>query len=686
MDSQEPTIEEKLVPFVEGALAEADRREVLQALPNSPALTQEVRQLKDVILALRTQAAQGMTYRSPVEAPPEQVVDYALQSEQWSRQSSRQFQLHMLESPSLAEEIEILRELEEDLEQRVEAAKPVPEMPGALRTAILETYGRPAPEPGWKKTLAAMVAWMAGMNLKVAAAACVLVVGGLAAGRYMHDQAKSRPSGGYAAVQNEKATGAAAPVSTPAAPSPPPPAGQVALLKEQVHPEDLPRLSRLLWQKQVSHSYRDGQIYVAQADYDKAWTALQINEKIAMAQPLETKPVKDDKKTDLEGGIIGTPDGSPAAAPARPPAPAVPPRPVTPVEAKKGDYRGPVTRPTAAVAVVPVEQPAAPEASRGPADDANRDVPGEPVLPAYEPARKSEGRRYTKARERDTYEAPPLPRQDKAPTQSARYSDQLPAYSHEPPKDITPMKSKGGPGRKPGEQFAQQSAVSPPPVVVPAPAPEQAANADMDPVAPPVQPINRPADQVASKVSGNKEARQEQKRTEEEAVGPTVAQAPRPLPPSATMDNLEKKGAERGYDESVNLGKIATGQAKSENTARPATKVAAGEAGGTLSNRAIQTSASASEGQQLKRQADNENFEVSGNAPFEVAMLPVAKKLVEELVGEAKVQMERKEDGHLLVTIRPTRSLSPQEVDKLRKVVREKLELQEEDTVVIRQP
>ena len=48
--------------------------------------------------------------------------------------------------------------------------------------------------------------------------------------------------------------------------------------------------------------------------------------------------------------------------------------------------------------------------------------------------------------------------------------------------------------------------------------------------------------------------------------------------------------------------------------------------------------------------------------------------------------MERKEDGHLLLTIRPARSLSPQEVDRLRKVVREKLELKEEDTVVIRQP
>ena len=79
MDSQDSNIEEKLVPFVEGALAEADRREVLQALPSHPALNQEVRQLREAIVALRGQAARGLSYQSPVEAPAEQVVDFALQ-------------------------------------------------------------------------------------------------------------------------------------------------------------------------------------------------------------------------------------------------------------------------------------------------------------------------------------------------------------------------------------------------------------------------------------------------------------------------------------------------------------------------------------------------------------------------------------------------------------------------------
>ena len=120
MDSHDSGIDEKLVPFVEGALAEADRREVLQALPQQPSLNQEVRQLREIIMTLRNQSAQGLTYRSPVESPPDQVVDYALQSEQWSRTATRQFQLQLLESPDLANEIAILRELEQGLQQPCE--------------------------------------------------------------------------------------------------------------------------------------------------------------------------------------------------------------------------------------------------------------------------------------------------------------------------------------------------------------------------------------------------------------------------------------------------------------------------------------------------------------------------------------------------------------------------------------
>ena len=84
--------------------------------------------------------------------------------------------------------------------------------------------------------------------------------------------------------------------------------------------------------------------------------------------------------------------------------------------------------------------------------------------------------------------------------------------------------------------------------------------------------------------------------------------------------------------------------------------------------------------------ATSDHFEVKAGQPFEVAMLPVAKKVVTDLVGDAKVKMERKEDGSLLVTVLPQRALTPVEIDSLRKELRKKLALKDEDTVVVRQP
>lgn len=710
MDSQDPTIEEKLVPFVEGALAEADRREVLQALPNQPALNQEVRQLREAIMALRSQAARGLSYQSPVEAPPEQVVDFALQGEQWSRQSSRQFQLHLLESASIADELSILRELEQDLQQRVEPSKSVPEMPAALRLAIQETYGKPPADPAWKRAAAAIVAWTAGLNLKVASAAlagCVLVVGAVSVGRYAHQQMESSSSTVAVSTAAPAAGGSASPALAAVATPESAPPGQVALLQEKVLPEDLPGLSRRLWTKQVSHSYRDGQIYVAQADFDKAWSALQMNnEKIAIAKPLRTGGIvpAEDKRTNLLDGVIGQLPAVGGRKETRPkPAPKPSSGAVADAAPVPGTMIGGVPDPVKAVEVA---LPPAPEASQG-----SYAPPPPPAPVSYAPAPRSKDRQeqpVVAQQERHSVPAatrPPV----QAATRRATYS--RPTHVAGPAQQNTARPSQmaydrvpSEPPLKGGDEGAVKSKISQvfqpkntrkensdqlkPADALPTPA-EPAVEAQ----APAVQPMQRPSapPRVNAAVTP---IRQQKAAVAVAAPAPINAPVTSPVsnnnldpateedntPPPPPQVSLETKKAETVRDRSENEdGRL---QNRSDDApGRPLAKQTYPESAG-----ASRVSMGASSSRAGLGKVQDESFQVQAGAPFEVAMLPVAKKLVEDLVGESKVQMERKEDGHLLVTIRPARSLSPQEVDKLRKVVREKLELKDEDTVVIRQP
>jgi len=219
-------------------------------------------------------------------------------------------------------------------------------------------------------------------------------------------------------------------------------------------------------------------------------------------------------------------------------------------------------------------------------------------------------------------------------------------------------------------------------------------------VAPVVQPIQKPVYAAAPKAPvsspmnnyvANKESKPDLK-TDEEGPVPQPASLPGAVAPAQV--STEQKGTVGGVKDKTDEAPRATTVvshpegAASTVASRSDAKATGGEAAvqsSAANHRSVAAGRVPRDGVVAKQQGD-EAFEVQGNAPFEVAMLPVAKKLVEEIVGEAKVQMERKEDGHLLVTIRPARSLSAQEVDKLRKVVREKLELEDEDTVVIRQP
>ena len=96
---------------------------------------------------------------------------------------------------------------------------------------------------------------------------------------------------------------------------------EVALFPEKVLPEDLPKLSRQLWDKKVSHTYRDGQIYVAPEDREEALLALNTNEQRMFAHA-ELRAEKVDAKPSIPGFTDSSADNH--YAPARPAAMAAP--------------------------------------------------------------------------------------------------------------------------------------------------------------------------------------------------------------------------------------------------------------------------------------------------------------------------------------------------------------------------
>lgn len=681
MDNREPTIEEKLVPFVEGALAEADRREVMQALPRDPALNQEARLLRETILLLRTQAAQGLTYQASAEVPLEQVVDFAHQGDQWSRQASRQFQLQMLESTDLAEEVSILRELEQELQQKVDSAGVIPPMSGALKNAIQECYAPPPREPGWKRPLALTLAWFAGLNLKVAGAAVAgvtVVVLGVGVGRYAHQQMQTSPTatGGLAV-----ATPTQSPVASPAiretVKAAAAPKGQVALLDEKVHPEDLPRLSRLLWQKQVSHSYRDGQIFVAEADVERAWGALSMNEKVASAKPLQTGPVPEDKPLASLDGIIGAlPEDRASNRPQSQP---------KPLEKGEASTQAPP------VPQVAIHLPAEPEVSRSVEQPVYRAAESRPAVAAaarnsVEPERRPAPQPVA-APQRVTapqgVAAPPATEQRAQPNQMAR----LPEPQQPVAPAVAPVSQAAGASRSSGESARRRVASEPDRVVSgnlpPAPATKEVglpAVASTGASAKDSEAIGAPRPQEIQALKPRSETHQANADTRNFKVESDEG----PLPSSVDISASKKKS-----DEGVKMvpaGRVGTTAESASGPVPAGMKPVPRLREGSRGPNQVASEPESKLSVASSAQAQEEGFSVPADAPFEVAMLPIAKKLVVDSVGEARVQMERQDSGFLLITIRPTRRLSDQEIEKLRKLLREKLELKDEDSIVVRQP
>lgn len=310
MECQRQSIAEKLVPYIEGALADVDRREVHEHLQECQMCNQEFRSLKDVVSCLRTRVGHTLHYLPAISLSPDDVVDYALDAGRLSETTRRRIQLQLVESLDCQQEVEWLRELEGDLD-RVEAISPPP-FPAALGKALDATYGA----EGRKTASVFKLDFAKADFLKrvqpryLAAGLAGLLFTGMAAhsmfGGPTPATIATTAGSGAAAAKSPEANlpAAAAPAASPtASASALPVAGkdEVALLPEKVHPDDLPRLSRLLWDKKVAHSYRDGQIYVAGEDVEMAWGALRMNEgrQVAAAELKAGKLAKNGDKESI---------------------------------------------------------------------------------------------------------------------------------------------------------------------------------------------------------------------------------------------------------------------------------------------------------------------------------------------------------------------------------------------------
>ncbi len=149
MECKHQHIAEKLVPYLEGALADADRQEVQLHLQECQLCSQEVRSLSGVISSLRTRVGSTLYFLPAISLSPDDVLDYALESGRLSETTRRRIQLQLVESLDRQQEVEWLRELESELDSP--EAIPVPAFPAALSRALDEAYPTKARKTTFKR-------------------------------------------------------------------------------------------------------------------------------------------------------------------------------------------------------------------------------------------------------------------------------------------------------------------------------------------------------------------------------------------------------------------------------------------------------------------------------------------------------------------------------------------------------
>ncbi len=638
---EQPNIAEKLVPYVEGALAEPDRSEVLEHLRGCESCANEVRVIKSSIVTLRHVFTRTSQYRPLTHVSAEDLERFAFEPETLTAEVMRSVKLHLAECGECEQEVALLREMEQELAEKVEPVRAPEALPAALREAVVRQFGTVKTVTGqreerrpWLESFLAFFATLSPKPLLAAGGAMVVLFVGMQFVQHLPESAP--PSAVSTATTRQVASNAKEVAATPAAPGAAAfgNSREVALLPGRVDSGELPGFSRKLWEAKVSHSYRDGQIFVAAEDVDKARQALEIvpREVAAVDLDLAAKQKKAAAAADKAEVDAG-------ATPASPEAPTV-------ADAKVASYGVGSSKADAPREVASAEparpkpEEEAPRPAARPAEDSRARKTAETTAKAApRPAAVTPARPVAAAAPPKTAVAPARPASAPAqpPAGAVAPSKKGPASGTETVAILTPKTEKGANLANPRQQVAQlpvqqQVAVAPNAAVL-------RGGAD-DPVAP--IPVRSGADE-------------QPKASERPADAEGSAAAPPPPPPAE--GRRESKDGLAARTNGVPVTNVGGGMNA------PATTMQQSGAG---------------------RQAPANRLDDVAMA--ESALLTQARKVASEAVGDSTVSIDKRDDGSVVVTVRSGRPLTSQEMDQLRKALRQKLSLADSDTVVIRQP
>ena len=283
MTCENQTIAEMLVPYVEGALAEADRLEVTEHLRHCLSCRDEARRLREGILAVRHLFASGYRPRLLHHIAVEEIVAFSVDPGSLSDSVRQNLELHLLECEACSQEVALLQGLHRELEGRVSPGASPLLLPRALREEVERVF------PGAAATSASsqvaqdlpMVERLAALwsrfnwrpALATIGAALLLTVGFLFT--------SSGPSQDVAVK-----SAFSPPVSVQGLPSSPSPApAEVALT---LSPGQIEQVAPLLDREGVPWQNRGGIIYVLSADLQKARNLVETGlseQRVADASP-----------------------------------------------------------------------------------------------------------------------------------------------------------------------------------------------------------------------------------------------------------------------------------------------------------------------------------------------------------------------------------------------------------------
>jgi hypothetical protein len=391
---------------------------------------------------------------------------------------------------------------------------------------------------------------------------------------------------------------------------------------------ELPGFSRKLWEAKVSHSYRDGQIFVAAEDVDKARKALQILPREVAAVDLDLaarQKAQARAAAPAKGAGAETPQDEPPADGVESAVETAKPslaeaRVATYEVASRRDRASGGKSDTGKVEAAAAAPAAAPKPK--PAVVAKSD-PSKPARPAAEP--------------------PPPP--------VVAMAKKGPAPGTETVAVLTP-KDKSGAFANPRQQRA------------PLPIQQQVA------VAPNTVVLRGGADDPISQLPVRSGAEEQSKASTE---SPDAGARPAPAEPAeregyATQSVAPPAGEGRKEGQQLARSNQNAGAMPYTNVGQVGT--ARNAPASTMPNAGLQVPAN----------------RMDDVAVADSALATQARKVASEAIGESTVTVDKRDDGSVVVIVRSGRTLSSQEMDGLRKALRQKLSLADSDTVVIRQP